>query len=440
MSAWTLERAQSHLLSLELFGMRFGLERMHKLLAALGSPHDRLRAVHVVGTNGKSSTVRMTCAILEAHGLRTGAFLSPHLQSFAERIRIGREDLGSEAFAAAVERAASAAGQVEAELEAGDRVTQFELLTAAALSEFAAREVDVAVVEAGLGGRHDATNVLGAEVVVLTSVGLEHTRWLGETLAGIAREKLAVVPDGGTLVVGGLGPEAMAEAEATAERRGARLVRVPTAPGEASGDAGTAGGESTRFGAAARAAEDGAGPSAALPGYQRGNFALAVAAAESLLGSLDAECLAKAVAHAGVPGRLQAVGDAPLVIFDGAHNPAGVAALVAALDEVVGSRRLVPVISVLDDKDADAMLEQLLPRSVATVLTRAGNPRSLGVEELKDVAIRGDWELHTEPDPRRALELARALAGRHGAVLVTGSLHLVGELLSDPARRAASAL
>jgi dihydrofolate synthase/folylpolyglutamate synthase len=419
MTPWTLERAQSHLLSLELFGMRFGLERMQRLLGALGSPEQDLRAVHVVGTNGKTSTVRMTAAILEAHGLRTGAFLSPHLQSFAERIRIGGEDLPADVFARAVERAAGAAEAVEAELDPGDRVTQFELLTTAALSEFAVQGVDAVVVEAGLGGRHDATNVLGAEVVVLTSVGLDHTRWLGETLAGIAREKLAVVGDGATLVTGTLEFEAMAAAEETARRRDARLITVATP--------------------AAR--PDGRGTNrhaAVLPGYQRGNFALAVAASEALLGELHPDRVAAAVARASVPGRLQAVGEAPLVIFDGAHNPAGVTALVDGLDEVVGDRRLVSVVSVLDDKDAGAMLEQLLPRSAATVLTRADNPRALAIEALEALTVRGDSELHAEPDPRRALELGRALAGRQGAVLVTGSLHLVGELLADPATRVAS--
>src|SRR4051794_13806521 len=193
MTAWDLGRAEEHLLSLELFGMRFGLERMRRLLTALGSPQERYRAVHVVGTNGKSSTVRFTAALLEAHGLRTGSYLSPHLTSFAERIRIGDADLTGAEFGAAVQRAAAAAAKVDRTLSGGERVTQFELLTAAAFSELARREVEVAVIEAGLGGRYDATNVLGAPVVVLTNVGLEHTRWLGPTIADIAGEKLAVV-------------------------------------------------------------------------------------------------------------------------------------------------------------------------------------------------------------------------------------------------------
>src|SRR3954447_9812170 len=219
--AWRLEDAEAHLLSLELFGMRFGLERMRRLLTVLGSPQERFAAVHVVGTNGKSSTARMVAALLEGHGVRTGAFVSPHLTSFAERIRIGDADLDPGAFGAAVQRAAAAAAKVDRTLEPGDRVTQFELVTAAAFAELARRRVEVAVVEAGRAGRHDATNVLAAPVCVLTNVGLEHTRWLGPTVTDIAREKLAVVPAHATLVTGPLDPE-VAELALLTE---ARIVR-----------------------------------------------------------------------------------------------------------------------------------------------------------------------------------------------------------------------
>src|SRR4051812_19296333 len=271
MNAWDLGRAEEHLLSLELFGMRFGLERMRRLLTALGSPQERFRAVHVVGTNGKSSTVRFTAALLEAHGVRTGSYLSPHLTSYAERIRIGDSDVPPRDFGAAIQRAAMAAAMVDRTLTGGERVTQFELLTAAAFSELARREVEVAVVEAGLGGRWDATNVLGAPVVVLTNVGLEHTRWLGPTIADIAGEKLAVVRAGGdgvTLILG----DAQPEVEALAAETGATIVRP-------------------------------APESSALPGYQRTNFAAAVAAATASRGApLDAAIVARVAAHAQVPG------------------------------------------------------------------------------------------------------------------------------------------
>jgi len=392
-----LAQAEDHLLSLELFGMRFGLERMRRLLTALGSPQERFRAVHVVGTNGKSSTVRFTAALLEAAGLRTGSYLSPHLTTFAERIRLGDRDLSGEAFGAAIQRAAAAAAIVDRTSPDGERVTQFELLTAAAFAEFARAEVDVAVVEAGLGGRYDATNVLGATVVVLTNVGLEHTRWLGPTIPDIAGEKLAVVRPGATLVLGESDPEVVALAEAT----GARIVRPE--PVEID-----------------------------LPGYQRRNFAAANAAASALLG----RPVTVFPSGLSVPGRLQIIDRDPLTIVDGAHNAPGIAALAESVPDGT-----VAVLSILDDKDAAAMLRALLPRLSAAVFTRAPNPRALPPATLADLASKvGGVRSEIEVDPRKAVSRARELAGEQGTVLVTGSIYLVADLLSAPGARRASAL
>ena len=222
----TFREAEDYLLGLELFGMRFGLDRMHKLMTALGMPQRRFASIHVVGSNGKSSTMRFIAAILERHGLRTGSYTSPHLSSFRERIEVGETRCPEERFAAAVERAAHAAAMVERTLDPDDGVTQFEALTAAAYHELAASGVEVAVIEAGLGGRYDATNVIPSRVQVLTGVGLEHTRWLGPTLADIAEEKLAVVRDHATLVVApDLQPEVREVAERVASERGARCPR-----------------------------------------------------------------------------------------------------------------------------------------------------------------------------------------------------------------------
>jgi dihydrofolate synthase/folylpolyglutamate synthase len=406
-NTWDLGRAESHLLSLELFGMRFGLERMRRLLTALGSPQERLRTIHVVGTNGKSSTVRMAAAILQAHGLTTGAYLSPHLTTFAERIRIADADLEPAAFAAAVERAAAAAAMVDRTLSGGERVTQFELLTAAAFSELARRGVDAAVVEAGLGGRWDATNVLDAPVVVLTNVGLEHTRWLGPTVTDIAREKLAVVRPGATLVLGDVAPEVLSQARET----GATVVRPEPLD-------------------------------APLPGYQRTNFAVAAAAAQALLGErFDAARLETAAARAQVPGRLQRVGAAPLTVLDGAHNPSGMAALVDALPDAVGERDLVAVVSILDDKDAAGMLRALLPRCSQAVFCASRNPRALPPATLASLAAQlSGPPAEVVADPATALQRARELAGPDGAVLATGSIYLVADLVSGSRERRASAL
>jgi dihydrofolate synthase / folylpolyglutamate synthase len=404
-AAWRLADAEAHLLSLELFGMRFGLERMRRLLTVLGSPQESFRAVHVVGTNGKSSTVRMCAALLEAHGVRTGAFLSPHLASFAERIRIAERDLEADAFGAAVQRAAAAAAKVDRTLEPGDRVTQFELVTAAAFAEFARQGVEVAVVEAGLGGRHDATNVLGAEVVVLTNVGLEHTRWLGPTVQDIAREKLAVVRSGATLVTGPLEPEVAEQAAAT----GATIVHPEAVE-----------------------------VSAVLPGYQRSNFLVAVAAARASHGRLDPGVVADVAARVQVPGRLQRVAEQPLTIYDGAHNPSGMDALAAALPD---ERPLVLVMSVLDDKDAAGMLRAVLPHASGAVFTRSLNPRALPPATLASLAGQlGGPHSEIVGDPHAAVARARELAGEDGAVVATGSIYLVADLLNAPGRRRASAL
>jgi dihydrofolate synthase/folylpolyglutamate synthase len=403
---WSEQRAEEHLLSLELFGMRFGLERMLRLLTALGSPQERFAAVHVVGTNGKSSTVRMTAALLDAHGVRTGSYLSPHLVRFAERIRIGDEDLPGPEFGRAVQRAAAAAEKVDRTLTGGERVTQFELLTAAALDELARREVEVAVVEAGLGGRWDATNVLGAGVCVLTNVGLEHTRWLGPTIPDIAREKLAVVRPSSTLVLGDVDDEVLGLVRTT----GARIVRPEALE-------------------------------VPLRGYQRTNFEVAVAAATAHFGQLQDAQVAEVAARVSVPGRLQVVSEAPLTVLDGAHNPSGMAALAAALPDVVGDRELVAVVSVLDDKDAAGMLRALIGKCGAMVLTASRNPRALPPATLASLAEQlGGPPTEVVRDPHAAVRRAQDLAGPAGAVLATGSIYLVADLVGEAAGRRASAL
>ncbi len=413
--AWALADAERHLLSLELFGMRFGLDRMRRLLTVLGSPQERFASVHVVGTNGKSSTARMIAAILERHGRSAGAYLSPHLVTFAERVRIGDRDADPATFAAAVRRAAAAAAKVDRTAAPDDRVTQFETVTAAAYLLLAEAGVDVAVVEAGLGGRHDATSVIDSRVQALTNVGLEHTRWLGPTVADIAREKLAVVRPGGALVVGaGLHPDAMAQARRVAGETGSRLVEAPADPG-------------------VRVAAAGA--------FQRRNFALAAVAAEAFLGRVDPAAIAAAAAAVEVPGRMQVVARAPLTILDGAHNPAGAQALAESLPEIVDRSRLALVISILDDKDAPGMLAALLPHAEVLVATGSHHPRALPPATVASLAAQlGGPPGAVEPDPRRALERARSAVGRDGVVVATGSIYLVGDLLAPAGARRASAL
>jgi dihydrofolate synthase/folylpolyglutamate synthase len=288
-------------------------------------------------------------------------------------------------------------------------VTQFEALTAAAYHELARRRVEVAVVEAGLGGRWDATNVIPSRVQVLTSVGLEHTRWLGPTVRDIAEEKLAVVNDLGTLVVAhDLHPDALEVARRVA---GDRLVIAPATVDVAP---------------------------RALGAFQRRNFAVAVAAVQAFLGSVDAAAVERAAASVIVPGRMQIVGEAPLTIFDGAHNDEGAAALAESLPEVVGERKVVGVVAILDDKDATGMLRHLLPHFDHVIFTRASNPRSLSPGTLESLAQQlGGPPSETISDPQRALSRAQELGE---AVVATGSIYLIADLVREPGQARVSML
>jgi dihydrofolate synthase/folylpolyglutamate synthase len=421
--AWGEREAEAHLHSLELFGMRFGLDRMRRMMTVLGSPQRRYDAIHVLGTNGKTSTTRMIAAILERHGLRTAAYTSPHLVSYRERLQVSERDIGGEQFARAIARAAWAAARVNRTLAGEDHVTQFELLTAGALWQIAQQGARVAVVEAGLGGRYDATSVIDAELTVLTNVGLEHTRWLGPTLRDIAEEKLAVVRPGGTLVLGAdLAPEAREVAERVAGERAARILVAGEDWDEDEGEAAAAGGE--RPALAARGA------------FQRRNFALARLAAESYLRGAgierDERAVREAAAATEVRGRLQVVSRDPLTVLDGAHNPAAVRALVQTLPALVGERPLALVLGVLEDKDAASMLGLLLGLCRRAWFTAPPSGRALSPAALQSLARQLGFEaVACDPSPSAALAEAQAWAReRAGAVLATGSVYLVGDLLA----------
>jgi dihydrofolate synthase/folylpolyglutamate synthase len=341
---------------------------MRRLLHDLGDPQRAYPAIHVVGTNGKSTTTRLTEELLRSEGLRVGAYYSPHVRGWSERIRVDGVD-----FDDAIERVRPHAGGA----------TQFEILTAAALAAFADADVDVAVVEAGLGGRHDATNVLDTRVVVLTNVALDHTDVLGETREAIAAEKLAVIQDGCVAIVGD------PEWADLARENGARRVELPGAS----------------------------------------NLALAVAAAQAFLGREVDPHAADGVA---LPGRLERRSEAPLEIWDGAHNLAGLGYLLPRLptrdDWVV-------VASILRDKRPELMLEALSVLGPRLVATQSSSARALPAGEL---ATRGEpyfQDVDAHADPHEARAHALALAGPGGAVVVTGSLYLLAELSDSDDRQ-----
>ena len=391
--------------------MRFGLERISRLVSVLGMPQHRFASVHVVGTNGKSSVTEIAAALLEAHGVRAGAYLSPHDRRWRERIRIGGAELAEEAFGAAAERVAQSVEVVNRTLDEGESVTQFEADTAIAFVALAAARVEVAVIEAGLGGRLDATNVIPSRVTVLTSVGLEHTEYLGDTEVEIAAEKLAVLRAQTTLVIGPLAPHVERVARRAAAERGAELVSVRDLA-----------------------------PVVELPTrapYVRRNFAVALAAAEAILGSLDPERVGDVAAGLDLHGRMEVVDGEPPLVLDAAHNPAGAQALAEALPAVATGRPVIACLAVLADKDADALVGALAPVLAGVVATevpaerlrQAGRPgaRALSADALAAVARdAGIGWVEEVVDPAAAVNRAREVARERGAVvLVTGSHYLL---------------
>jgi dihydrofolate synthase/folylpolyglutamate synthase len=373
-------------------------------------PQHRFASIHVVGTNGKSSVTEMTAALLEAHGRRTGVYVSPHTDRWSERVRVGGAEIGGADFGAAVERTAQSVEVVNRSLEEGESVTQFEAATAAAFVALAQAGVEFGVIEAGLGGRLDATNVLPSRATVLTSVGLEHTEWLGETEEEIAGEKLAVLRDHSTLVVGEVGPAVHALAERTAGERSAKLVT---------------------------AADHDPDLELAVPGaYARRNFAVASASAAVALGPLDQGRVHEVAAGLELPGRMEVLAGDPPMILDAAHNPPGAAALAEALPEAVDGAPVIACLALLADKDAAGVLAALAARIDLAVCTelpadrleRAGRPaaRSLDAQGLAEAAAAAGVAAEVVPEPvaaiRRAVAEARA---RSGAALVSGSHYLL---------------
>jgi dihydrofolate synthase/folylpolyglutamate synthase len=408
----------AYLETLEPFGWRLGLERMYKLTTALGLPQHRFASIHIVGTNGKSSVTRMCAALLEAHGVPSGACLSPHTARWTERTLVRGREISPEAWARAVEEVARAAEGVNRTLEEGEVVTEFEAATAATFVALAEARVKAAAIEAGLGGRLDATNTIPSRVTVLTSIGLDHTEYLGETELEIAAEKLAVLRDHSTLVLGRVSAPVRELAERTVAEHGATLVVAPEDPGE------------------------GMELPAALGGFQRRNFALAVAAVEAFLGELDPAAVAAVALRIAVPGRLERLAESPPTYIDAAHNPDGAAALAEALPALAGGRPVVACLAVLADKDAEAMVAALAPALALAVCTEVpasaleshGRPgsRSRPAAELAALCEAVGLAASAEPDLAAALTHARTEAeARDALLLVTGSHYAIG-----PARAA----
>ncbi len=422
--------------------------RVEALLELLGSPQRSYPSIHIAGTNGKTSVARMVDALLTALHRRTGRTTSPHLQSAVERISIDGKPISPAQYVATYREIEPFVELVDAQSEAagGPKMSKFEVLTVMAFAAFADAPVDVAVVETGLGGRWDATNVVNAPVAVITPIGMDHTEFLGDTIAQIAGEKAGIitkqvddlVPTDTVAVIGRQPPEAMEVLLAQAVTADAAVAR-----------------EDSEFTVLSRQIAIG-GQVLSLQGlggtyddiflplhgeHQAHNAVLALAAVEAFFGAgahrqLDVDAVRAGFAAAASPGRLERVRNAPTVFLDAAHNPAGAAALTAALAEEFDFRYLVGVVSVMGDKDVDGILTALEPAFDQIVVTHNGSPRAMSVEEL---ALRAEERFGQErvvsaatlPDAiETAIAAVEDSAGGEGlsgsGIVITGSVVTAG--------------
>ena len=420
------------------------LERVEAVLDLIGHPERSYKVVHITGTNGKTSTARMTERLLAATGLRTGRFTSPHLATVRERIALDGEPVSEEGFIAAWEDVRPYVEMVDERSAAtgGVRMSFFEVLTVMALAAFADYPVDVAVVEVGMGGQWDATNVVRSQVEVITPIGLDHRTWLGDTIEEIATTKAGIVKDGATLVTS-LQPRAAQEAIARAAAAHDVVWRRELDPeSEYAGQPGAGelsvvsrqlavGGQLVTLATAAAVYEDVFIP---LHGsYQAHNALLALAAVEAVMGgrALPAAVVQDGLASATSPGRLEVLRSSPTVLVDAAHNPHGVAALVEAVEEVFGLRHLVAVTAVMADKDVEGVLAELEPACDAVVCVPMDSPRALDVEDLAAVAreVFGPERVRTAETLAQGVEQAVTLSEGHDAPLTASGVLIVGSVV-----------
>jgi dihydrofolate synthase/folylpolyglutamate synthase len=411
---------------LQHFGIKLGLENITILLQALGEPHLAFPAVHVAGTNGKGSVSAMLDLILHLHGLRTGLYTSPHLVSVEERVRVNGERITPDAFCALIERIRET---IEGLMSAGRLVyhpTFFEVLTALAFLHFAEQKVDIAVLEVGMGGRFDATNVVRPLVSVITTIAKDHEKHLGSTLRQIAFEKAGIVKPGVPVVCGVPKGVALREIRRVARERQAHFTGV-FGPGTAFEIRRTAKGFRFRY-------ESGADEYVFAPGlagcYQGANAAVAIRTAE-VLGSawkpLSKSKILRGIREARWEGRLETVSRRPLVILDGAHNEEGVASLAAHIQDVI-RKPVTLVFAVMKDKNIRAMARRLFPKARTVILTQVPDKRSALPAEILEAAREFEDRIRQEPDVAKAVGLALEESAGRTPVVVAGSLFLVGEV------------
>ena len=403
--------------------------RVAALLDLLGSPERSYPLVQIAGTNGKGSTAIMIDALLRAAGLRTGRFSSPHLTDLTERIAIDGEPISSDRFDELYTEVAPYIAMVDDMQLDGVEMTFFEVMTGLAYAAFADAPVDVAIIEVGLGGTWDATNVADATVAVVAPIDFDHTHILGDTIEQIADEKAGIIKPGSIAVLAGQRPEVARILTARASEVGASVLREGVEFGLLSRSL-AVGGQLLRI-------QTGDGPVGDLflplfGEHMARNAALAEAAVEALLGrSLSAEILTEGFASVEAPARLELIRRSPAIVLDTAHNPHGVAAAMAGLRESFDFTYLVAVVAMMADKDVEGVLRIIAEQADAVVVTRvASTDRGLPVDELAELAGESFGEVRVADNVPAALEVATAMAdaaGTHSGVLVIGSVILAGE-------------
>jgi len=413
--------------------MRPGLEVVRGLLDALGNPERSFPAIHVTGSKGKGSVAVMAASVLSAHGVPTGLFTSPHLVSYRERIRLDGKEIDPPSVVDGIARIESAADRLEREGRIDRAPTFFEVTTALALDWFSRRGAKAAVVEVGIGGRLDATNVLDTRVGVVTTVELEHTDVLGPTLEAIAREKAGILSSGSVGIVGELPAEA---ADTVRREAGSRGVPLWWLGREVRFDDRTLSprGQTLTVRLPGLAVEDLRVP--LLGGFQAGNAALAVAASVRFLDATgrrpDPDRVRRALGRVRWPGRLERVESAPEMFYDVAHTPGSARALaqgVAEISPLADPEESAVVFGCLRGKDVEGILDALAPLARTLVLVPVRSDRGVPPAELRVSAIGRFPRIVLAPSAADGVRLARAATGSEGLTIVTGSDYLIGELL-----------
>jgi dihydrofolate synthase / folylpolyglutamate synthase len=416
---------------------KFDLAHMRTLLGALNHPERQFPSVLVAGTNGKGSTAATLASILRASGVRTGLYTSPHLVRINERIRINDTEIGDDEFALIHDLVDRTAERLVGDGELPWHPSFFEMLTAIAFEYFAQNKVDMAVLEVGMGGRLDATNVVDPRVSVITDISLDHQMFLGNTVAEIAREKAGIIRRGGIVVTLPQQPQANDVIGNTILELDAQGVSaVPYMPPVSPGSSGyfDKSASTPRYPLQVMGKE--IRVETPLVGrHQLRNIALAIATAEQLSKqgfAITPQSIERGIRETHWPGRFQVVpanDNSPEYVFDVAHNPAGAWALRSALSTCYADRQLTFVFGAMRDKAIGEMAEILFPLAERVIATQADNPRSATVEEIRQAAVRTSTEIESTADVGSALERARVLAGPHGVVVITGSIYIVGEAM-----------